>query len=90
MLLEPSQPFSPFTDLSFASTNPKGLWRPTCAGGTWGEQNIVGRQCADEMMAYIKKHSCPELLGNIVHSMIERGEYGGIEVGFFLRIANGL
>jgi hypothetical protein len=54
---------------------------------TWDEQNARGRLQAEELIKRIRKGEMPTLLGPAVKAMIERGVYGGIEVGFFHAIA---
>jgi hypothetical protein len=49
--------------------------------------NAIGRAFADETLAEIAKRGAPPLLGHVVKAMIAKGRFGGIEVGFFHRIA---
>lgn len=54
---------------------------------TWDEENAIGRLQAKELIDRIKGEQSPILLGSTIKTMIERGGYGGIEVGFFHAIA---
>lgn len=54
---------------------------------SWGEQNAEGRRQAAELIAKLQDGDRPFLLGDAIKAMIEKGTYGGVEVGFCQRIA---
>lgn len=56
----------------------------------WTAQNSVGRREAIEVVELIRAEDIPFVLGHRVKIMIERGEFGGREVGFFHYIATEL
>ena len=57
------------------------------ARGNWAADNALGRAYADELVSFMRKRDCPNLLGATVKRMIDQGSFGGVEVGFFQRIA---
>lgn len=56
----------------------------------WSNLNAIGREEAAALVDIIRLENVPFLLGHRVKSMIETGEYGGKEVGFFAYIAEEL
>jgi hypothetical protein len=55
--------------------------------GDWGKDNRVGRELAAATVARMRENDAPHELGHLMKSLIEKGRYGGVEVGFFLAIA---
>jgi hypothetical protein len=56
----------------------------------WGADNRSGRQKADAMLNDLHNGTSCSILGHTVKQMIEIGHYGGVEVGFFQRLAERL
>lgn len=56
----------------------------------WTTGNENGRELAASAIATIREEESPNHLGRLVKSMIERGEFGAKEVGFFQAIAENL
>ena len=50
--------------------------------GDWGTDNEIGKAAAIELAKFMTQHDNPLLLGDVVSSMIEKGRYRGVEVGF--------
>lgn len=65
------------------------MWSPEVSGN-WGVDNRVGRKYASELLVYVQKKNDPTLLGRVMMAMIGRGDYGGVEVGFFQQISEHL
>ena len=65
----------------------KDLWHvePT---GDWAADNAIGQQYAEALIKYMNEHDAPELLGSIIGAMIEKGQRGGIEVGFLFAVGS--
>ena len=55
--------------------------------GEWGADNATGRGHADALIADMKATDFPGTLAHVVHAMIDRGTFGGVEVGFLNQIA---
>ena len=49
----------------------------------WEKENQEGRKLALKAIEHMRLTGSPNHLGFIVKDMIERGRYGGTEVGFF-------
>jgi len=62
------------------------LWTPV-AVGNWKTDNETGVRHADDVIDRMQQQDHPFLLGHTVKAMIEKGVYGGVEVGFFNHLA---
>ena len=60
---------------------------PPALPASWADLNANGRREATEIVERIRADKLPMILGHRVKIMIEKGEYGGHEVGFFHQIA---
>lgn len=54
--------------------------------GDWSEDNAIGREYGRQVVDTMQALDAPILLGRVIESMVERGKYGGIEVGFLAYI----
>jgi hypothetical protein len=76
-------------DLSFIGTrkptkdnpSPRDFWI-IAETGDWAADNDIGRAAAIELARDMTASDFPPLLGYVVSSMIEKGRFGGVEVGF--------
>lgn len=59
-------------------------------GATWTESNQRGRSAADSIVGAMRESGNPLLLGRACQAMIEVGQFGGVQVGFFHRLAERL
>lgn len=66
--------------------SPLNLWA-TNPTGDYETDNRTGRQFADALVEFMRDKQAPPLFGQVVKSIAERNIFGGIEVGFFHRIA---
>lgn len=71
--------------LSFVvSSGPRvDLWPEFRTTGSYADDNAVGRERAEEVVAYMRDNGAPMVVGHIVQAIVARGIYGGLEVGFF-------
>ncbi len=53
----------------------------------WSLSNQKGREYADRVVEMMNDENNPTTLGRVAKAMIERGRYGGVEVGFFTMLA---
>jgi hypothetical protein len=58
--------------------------------GDWSADNRAGRDFATDLIERMATEEAPFLLGNLAKGMVAGGRYGGVEVGFFHRIAETL
>lgn len=65
------------------------FWSPK-GTGDWEHDTRLGKRYADEMIHWIREHKNPTIFGHIVKSMIGKGGYSGVEVGFYHRISEHL
>ncbi|MBH0113207.1 hypothetical protein I5E68_09640 [Novosphingobium sp. YJ-S2-02] len=56
----------------------------------WYQGNCRGRDLAASTIASMREDFAPHMLGQVVRKIIERGEYGAEEVGFFQRLGEQL
>jgi hypothetical protein len=56
--------------------------------GDYGLDCELGTGMAHRAIAYMRENNVPHLLTWVVESMIERGDFSGIEVGFLQTIAS--
>jgi hypothetical protein len=63
-----------------------GLWEDYNTGD-WVADNRSGRQKADDLVKSLRGPLSPAVLGHMVKAMLEIDHYGGVECGFFHRIA---
>lgn len=80
----------PLNDLPFVRTAegfPPRLW-VTAPSGAWSEDNATGHDYAEVLLAHIASNDVSHLLGQVVQAIAATGRWGGIEVGFFHRIAD--
>lgn len=75
----PSGKFPNFACVGAAGTD---LWPDTPSEG-WGQDNAVGRERANDLLAVMRRTDNPALLGHVVEAIGKRGVYAGIETGFF-------
>lgn len=66
------------------------LWAPPAVAGDWIEQCRIGRGYGYEAVEYIQEANDAAALGGIVQAIIQRGEYGGLEAGFFAAVSMSL
>ena len=55
---------------------------------TYGEQNAIGREKADQLILQMRLTQNPTLLGAAVREMVEGGNFGPVEIGFCQRLAD--
>ncbi|MEQ1755273.1 MAG: hypothetical protein ABL973_14205 [Micropepsaceae bacterium] len=60
---------------------PRDFWKIE-ETGDWGTDNDIGKKAAIELAKYMTVKDMSPILGSVVMSMIEKGRYGGVEVGF--------
>ena len=60
------------------------LWSPEITGN-WRIDTSQGKVYADELVAQIRESNNPTILGHLIKSMIGKGSWSGVEVGFFHR-----
>jgi hypothetical protein len=58
------------------------LW-PDSPGLTYAEQNAEGHERAEQLLQLMRRTDGPAILGHVVEAIMERGNYSGVEVGFF-------
>jgi hypothetical protein len=62
------------------------LWQPATTGN-WAEDNATGREHAEALLHLIAETNTHPMLGQVVQAIAKSGQWGGVEVGFFQRIA---
>jgi len=62
-------------------------WSPKISDD-WHDDTVRGRAYADEVIAFIREHRNPTILGHVIKAMIGKGGYTGVEVGFFHRLSD--
>lgn len=77
----------PFVDTSDGV--PTRLWTPT-PSGDWTADNATGHGYADALVDFMRENERPPLLGQVAHAMAATGQWSGVEVGFFHRLAERL
>ncbi len=78
-------PTLPFVVMTLGT--PTQLWVPKSAGD-YQADNETGKRYADALIAVMREHEAPNLLGQVVKAMVE--PWSGVEVGFMHRIAERL
>lgn len=76
--------------LSFTSRRVDGginLWSPTEVGDDRAEQSRVGREYGRKAADYIRARNNGAMLPGVVRKIVERGSFGGLEVGFFAALS---
>lgn len=76
--------------LSFAAGSTDGkidLWPETASLGSAAADNALGRDRANELVAYMRDHDAPMVLGFVVQAMIARGRFGPVEIGFHNQVS---
>ncbi len=63
------------------------LWSPAEVAGEWDEQCRVGRGYGREAADYIRESGDAAMLPAVVRAIVERGSFGGVEVGFFAKLS---
>lgn len=58
------------------------LW-PDTHGLSYSEANAEGRARAEQFLATLRRSDAPALLGHVVETMVNRGTFDGVEIGFF-------
>lgn len=62
-------------------------WAPPC-GLPWGQANRLGARYAEDLLDFVyKRPDRAPVLGHVAHDIARRGIFGGVEVGFFHRLA---
>lgn len=85
----PTCPQRGIATLSFASATGEGgldAWSPI-ASGDWAHDCQQGRHLAVEAVAYMRESGDANLVPAIVRRIVQRGEVGAMEVGFFTGLA---
>jgi hypothetical protein len=59
------------------------LWSPAEVTGDWDAQCRAGREYGYEAANYIRSSGDAAMLGGVVRAIVERGNVGEIEAGFF-------
>lgn len=54
---------------------------------TWSDQNAEGRLMAEQFIKQLREKNAPNLLGQVVRELIDKQQYGGVQVGFFHKIS---
>jgi len=62
------------------------LWA-TSETGNWSADNRAGASYAVALLDYMRERGAPNMLGSVVRAMIDKGHYGGVEVGFLHAVA---
>lgn len=65
-------------------------YQAPASSGDWAKDNAIGRDFADETVLAIAEKDAPFILGHTVKAMIKKGDYNGVEVGFFNRLSERL
>ncbi len=84
---------APLDQLGFTSRDAEGrisLWDPTNIEGDYDAQCHAGRKLAAEAISYIRESANATLLAGVARAIAERGDFGGIEVGFFTAVSERL
>jgi len=55
--------------------------------GDWSADNRLGRAYADACLDYMRQSEFPGFLAHVVRAMVEKKQFGGVEVGFLHFIA---
>lgn len=61
-------------------------WATPPESGDWAADNWTGRSYADGLFAACTDGELGMVLSHVANAITARGEYGGIEVGFFNRL----
>ena len=73
-----------FSNLSFSTeSDPWTL----VSSGHWDADCAAGRAAATELLQAMTFHDAPFALGYVLQRMVERGVWGGCEVGFAHKVA---
>ena len=75
---------NPHTNLSFSDW--PDLWTPVITGD-WSRDCATGRAAAAELTRVMATLESPFMLGYVLRRMVEKGVWGGCEVGFAHEIA---
>jgi hypothetical protein len=62
------------------------LWVPERTGD-YVEDCQLGRFYAQELLGYIRVRDCPPMLSHVCKAISDRGEWTGVEIGFFHEIS---
>ena len=65
------------------------LWAPA-ATSDWARDNATGRTMATALRSYIRVWGNAGLVGHIAKAIADKGLHGGVEVGFWHAIGDGL
>ena len=63
------------------------LWSPRPVDGGWADQCRAGRALGHEAIEYIQQTGDAAMLPGVVRAIVERGTFGGVEVGFFTAVS---
>jgi hypothetical protein len=77
------------SDLPFVNSPPAGprdFWRVK-SSGEYAQDCDLGRNFADSALALMSLTHKSPLLGLIAAAIAKKGQFGGIETGFFQRVA---
>lgn len=75
--------------LSFAESSGEGkmiLWS-TFSGEGYVTGCTEGRRRATECLQMMRARHMPSLLGTVVAAIVETGQFGAVEIGFFQAVA---
>lgn len=77
--------------LPFATEAETGidLW-PFSATGDYAADCYTGRMAAHELITYIQERRAPLALGYVLKAIVERGRFGGHEIGFCQQLSENL
>jgi hypothetical protein len=65
----------------------RGRWS-VAETGQWNRDNERGEKLANECVDYMIRHdNYLPLLSDVIHDMVDKGRFGGVEVGFMHQIA---
>ncbi len=81
------------SELSFVQVTPAGsfdTWAPPPLEADYDAACIVGRGLAIEAADYMEASGDMTLLGSIVRRISEKGQFGGVEAGFFAALPGAL
>lgn len=63
------------------------LWEPASQGADYAEACSEGRSRAKQLIEKMKITANPSLLGFVMSSIVDAGDHGGLEIGFYQGLA---
>ena len=76
--------------LSFVKAEKKDWWAIEARTGDYVADAALGRSLADEVANVIRTTANPAAFVRIVEAIVKRGEFDGVEVGFFTGLSEKL